>query len=300
MPKLKKKTKQEPVKTKKKKSVEAELKRGRPAKLQAKRTGSRVSKSKNYGHVYGETVRTPAVRVAWPSLTKPKESPFKNEDGSQKTPPRYELTFLLPKDTKDTVAFLDNLESLKDEMVDAFNHKRPTKIQVDSLGVKDGDDFDLEKYPYYENHFVLIARNTAKPAVRGAKKDTVLEASEVQGGCLCWGYLTPLCTAHGISFKLEIVQLLKDDGQRFGGGRKAESLMEDYESGVPDEFKEEEEDEDEDTQEGSEEESADEGDDDSEGDEGSDDEGEEDSEEAEEESEEDEDDEFNSAALNDM
>lgn len=292
MPKVKQKTK-----------VPEAKKRGRPAGVSssasvatkkahvaAKRTGSRVSKSKNYGHVYGETVRTPAVRVAWPSLTKPKESPFKNEDGSQKTPPRYELTFLLPKDTKETVAFLDNLESLKEEMVDAFNHKRPTKIQVDSLGVKDGDEFDLEKYPYYENHYVLIARNTAKPAVRGAKKDTVLEASEVQGGCLCWGYLTPLCTAHGISFKLEIVQLLKDDGTRFGGGRKAESLMEDYESGVPEEFKEAEEEEE--TEEASEEVE--------ESEEETEEESEEETEEGEEESEEDEDDEFNSAALNDM
>ncbi len=53
-------------------------------------------KHPQYGRVYGDAIRTPIGRIAWPSLVEPKKS--KTPDG--KDIERFEVTLLLDKEDK--------------------------------------------------------------------------------------------------------------------------------------------------------------------------------------------------------
>lgn len=171
-------------------------------------------KHPQYGHVYGDRLVTPFGRAAWPALAVPKDPP-PPQPGQQPGQPRYELTVLLQKKDKETKAFIKVLKEMTGEMVALFNKGRSAKISVDEP-LKDGNDFDMEKYPYYKDNFILVARNAKNVnVVDGKKRD--IDVKMVEGGNIVCAVICPLVTAHGISYKLEIVQFVKDDGVKFAG-----------------------------------------------------------------------------------
>lgn len=173
-------------------------------------------KHPQYGHVYGLPLTTPIGRLAWASLVKPKDPP-PPQPGQQQGQPRYEITLLLEKGpTAD--AFIKELKMMSSEMADLFNDKRPAKLGEFKL-LSDGDEADQEKYPYYKNRWVLVGRNVQKMDIVDKKKQP-LDASGVIGGMKGRLVITPLITAHGLSFKLGAVQVTEDDGTRYGGGVK--------------------------------------------------------------------------------
>lgn len=181
-------------------------------------TKYKLYKHPKYGMVYGEARPTPEGRLVWPSLVEPKDPP-PPEEGEQPGSPRYESTILLSKDSPEVANFLADMKAMTDEMLILFNLKRPAKLgQCDIL--KDGDAFDMEKYPYYKNNWVVLARNKEQPKCIGANKKPLEDLTVLKGGCLVKGVITPLITGHGISYKLEVIQFIKDDGTRFGGGVK--------------------------------------------------------------------------------
>lgn len=190
-------------------------------------------KHPQYGHVYGQRLASPFGRAAWPALAKPKDPP-PPQPGQQPGTPRYEVTILLQKKDKYVQEFITSLDVMVQEMVDLFNKGRSAKISVDAP-LKDGDTFDLEKYPYYKDCWLLIGRN-AKPisVVDGKKRD--IDVKMVEGGNIVCGVVTPLITAHGVSYKLEILQYVKDDGVKFAGTVAAPDT---YLSVLPDEPTEE-------------------------------------------------------------
>lgn len=174
-------------------------------------------KHPQFGHVYGPTVSTPSGRFAWVShLVKPKDG-MKQQDGSQ-GPPRYEITLLLSKDDPRVKSFINETEKLSKYLVQHYNVGKKAQLAgVEFL--KDGDEFDLEKYPFYKDMWVLIARNQKQPPCYDKDK-LELAHNKVLGGQIGKILATPLITAHGMSFKLEAVQVLKDDGVRFAGGMR--------------------------------------------------------------------------------
>lgn len=198
-------------------------------------------KHPTYGHVYGERLVTPFGRAAWPALLVPKEPP-PPQPGQQPGQPRYELTLLLKKDDKDVKAFIKRLKEMTGEMVELFNKGRSAKISVDEP-LKDGNDFDLEKYPYYKDNFILVGRNTKQiNVVDGKKRD--IDVKMVEGGNIVCAVVCPLVTAHGISYKLEIVQFVKDDGVKFAGSiAPADTYLSIIEETPEDEDEQEEEEE---------------------------------------------------------
>jgi len=176
---------------------------------------SKYYKHPMYGNVYGLTIATPIGRVAWPSLITAKEPPAP-QPGQTPGQPRFELTLLLDKADPAVNEFLAKIKIMTDEMLALFNEKRPAPLGSARL-VHDGDTFDMEKYPYYKSMFILVARNSKETKCYDrAKKE--IGRDLIKGGMKVLLAVTPLVTAHGVSYKLEVTQLVEDDGTRFGGG----------------------------------------------------------------------------------
>lgn len=216
-------------------------------------------KHPTFGHVYGPTLKTPTGRVSWPSLVTPKDPP--QFEGQPPGTPRHELTYLFDKKSGKVRNFLLRLEEVGKEMEVFFNSGRKgSKISLGDVCV-DGDAFlaeddsRAEKYPYYKGKFVLVARNAKRPTIYGMMDGEdeegnpiipELDPSAIVAGMECRGIITPIFTTHGMSYKLEGVQLVNDDGTRYGGGAPDLRSMlvggddDDYSSGITDDCEDEE------------------------------------------------------------
>lgn len=190
-----------------------------------------MSKTKYYkhprfGHVYGEDIKIPVSRVTWPSLAAPRPLPD-GQDGQ----PRYEITFLLPKTDPKTEFFVNQMKVMSADMLELFNKGRAAGITINKFCM-DGDDpwpgFDKEAYPYYAGNWVVVARNTSQPQIVGADKQPI-EANFIKAGMFCTAILTPIITAHGVSYKLGIVQFKEDDGTRWSFQKDLASMLDDDE-----------------------------------------------------------------------
>lgn len=179
-------------------------------------------KHPKFGFVYGEAMVLPFGRCAWPSLVKPKDPPPPKE-GEQPGQPRYEITYLLDKSDPKVQGWMAAIAKMGAEMLKLFNEGRKAKLSIEEYA-KDGNSFDLEKYPYYKDQLVLVARNAKVPTFVDKKKKE-LSAEAIQGGMIVGGVVTPLITAHGMSYKLEVVQLWEDDGKRFAGSNRSGSYL---------------------------------------------------------------------------
>lgn len=177
----------------------------------------KISKHKTYGFVYGISNKTPLGRLSWANLVTPKESTFPLKEGETPPPPRYEVTLLLKKSDPAVKAFVADLEKQAKEMVALFNEGKKAKIQIEEV-IKDGDLLDTDTYPFYKDCYYLVPKTPKKPEIYDSNVEPV-DAGVVKGGMPGLCVVRPICTAHGISFQLLTVQLGKDDGVRFGGGR---------------------------------------------------------------------------------
>lgn len=179
-----------------------------------------------FKHVYGDQVVTPIGRLVYPSLIVPKK--FKGKDGGEKqnSAPRYEGTILLAKDGGAQLqAFIDQVDAMTTEMLEIFNKGRSMKFS-DLEILKDGDiqyEKDPEKYDFYKGMWVIPARNAKKPETIDKTGD--IDASIFEGGMKVKGLLTPMITAHGVSYRLDTLKYIGDDGQRFGGGIRDNSHL---------------------------------------------------------------------------
>lgn len=177
-----------------------------------------------YGRVYGNPIATPVGRIAWPALAEPRKS--KTKEG--KDIENFEFTIAFQKDDPKAEKFLADLDYMvhgdasSDEkgMLEVYNDNSRTTIDIPGDIVRDGDKYDLEKYPYYANCWVVYARNSAEAIKVKDIKRKEIDPKTVVGGMLCVGVVTPHLGPTGISFKGDTVQLVKDDGVRFGGGSR--------------------------------------------------------------------------------
>jgi len=207
---------------KKKKLSEAK----KAAKAPAKKLEFRVSKHRKYGHVYGEDVPIPAGRAAFVYLVEPKDPPPSDDPDKEPGAPRYEYVHLLDKDDPTVEKFKDYIEKMAEQMEELFNKGKGTKLSVEDVFL-DGDDsdrFDPEKYPFYENKWLLNVRSY-KPIRCVSPEDPTeqIDPSVIVGGVEVAAVVTPMLTSHGVSYKARIIQFIEDDGTRFAGGASPES-----------------------------------------------------------------------------
>lgn len=187
-----------------------------------------------YGRVYGKSIGSPKGRIAWPSLLEKRKST--TPDGTEIE--RYEATLCIAKDDPKSDVFLDELngmimgnETEEKGMLATFNEKTKAKLALDSEYLKDGDLFNMEKYPYYKGMWILQARSSKDVGLRGPNKE-VIDGSQIVGGCICKFVVTPHLGPTGLSFALERVQFLEDDGVHFGGaGRNLDQFLDDVTGG---------------------------------------------------------------------
>ena len=178
---------------------------------------SKYYKHPQFGMVFGEDLVSPIGRLAWPSLVTPKDPP-PPKPGEQPGKPRFEATILYKKGNPKIDSFLETVAGQAGEMQTLYNQGKATTISIGSI-VKDGDSFDMTKYPYYADHWVLIARNATQPEMCDANNADI-PASSFIGGMKVRAMLQPMVTAHGLSYKLKLLQLVADDGTRFAGGTR--------------------------------------------------------------------------------
>lgn len=183
-------------------------------------------KHPQYGSVFcNDAYATPPCRLAFPSLAKPKDPP-PPQPGQQPGMPRYEATLLLPKESKVHTDFIKGLEVLIADMLVTFNAGRSAKIS-ELLVVKDGDSNywqtgdNVDKYPYFKGQNLLVARNTAKPAIVGPDLKPI-EPEKLAGGTLVIAVIIPIIVATGVTYKMKVIQLVKDDGTRYAGGARSD------------------------------------------------------------------------------
>src|SRR6185369_88350 len=60
----------------------------------------------------------------------------------------------------------------------------------------------------------------AKPVKTVGPDRKGIEADKITGGMIGKFVINPIITAHGISYKLEVVQLIKDDGTKYAGAAR--------------------------------------------------------------------------------
>lgn len=196
----------------------------------------------DFNNVYGaDTISTPRGRFAWPYLVTPK--PVR---AGMQGKPRYEVTLVLPKDDPKVKTFLAAVRKEAKPMFEEYNKDQKTKILFDPEdipNIQDGDNFDAEKYPYYANSWVICPKNVRLPQIVNADKEPI-EGSFIKGGMIGKCLVLPMVTTKGLSFRVEIVQFLKDDGVRFAGGtRNPADLLAKLEEDAEEEVSEETEDE---------------------------------------------------------
>lgn len=182
-------------------------------------------KQVEYNIIYSnESIETPVARAAWPSLATPKPG-RQFEEGKPPSDAKFEVTLLIPKDGKRTEWFLQELQKQVDEMLALYNEGNPAKLGgVDLL--KDGNLMDAEQYPHHQGCWILTARNK-KPVrcVDGSSEPKDIDKALIVGGVKVKALVAPYLHSKGLAFSLNIVQLIKDDGVRFGGGVKDFSKM---------------------------------------------------------------------------
>ena len=184
-------------------------------------------KNPRFGYVQSnELVSTPIGRLSWPSLVTPKAA-FTPKPGEQAAAPKYEVTLLIDKGPE-LETFKKEVNELLVPMLKLFNEGRSATVSGCSI-YKDGDAFDLEKYPYYKGKAVIVARNAKEDDFKcvGKNPNNLCPRDFFQGGMLVRLLIAPLVTATGLSYKLFVVQFAGDDGVRYGGGVRKDysSLM---------------------------------------------------------------------------
>lgn len=163
--------------------------------------------------------------------------------------PKYTVTVVIPKKNKKVVKQVKDAIAAamaRGESEGTFQGKNIKKA-INPL--KDGDDEDTEKYPYYKDTYVLKFSTDRKPGVLDKKKRNIGDDDEeVYSGMLIWvsGAAFPYFNRgnFGVSFILGNVIKI-DDGERIGGSgfNIEDEFGDDLED---DEFDEDDEDEDDD------------------------------------------------------
>lgn len=135
--------------------------------------------------------------------------------------PKYTVTVVIPKKNKKVVKQVKDAIAAamaRGESEGTFQGKNIKKA-INPL--KDGDDEDTEKYPYYKDTYVLKFSTDRKPGVLDKKKRNIGDDDEeVYSGMLIWvsGAAFPYFNRgnFGVSFILGNVIKI-DDGERIGG-----------------------------------------------------------------------------------
>lgn len=161
-----------------------------------------------------EVVKSPVGRLSFPSLVEPKGGEI---DGKE-IEPKYQGNLLIDKNSPELDWFVKQMNHHKNQMLALYNKNSSTKIGDCDLW-KDGDRVDLEKYPQNKNTWTIIAKHKDPVKCYNEKRERI-DPKDLAGGMLVRFALRPHLGPTGLSYYLEGVQRIKDDGVRFGGANR--------------------------------------------------------------------------------
>jgi len=159
-------------------------------------------------------VKSPTGRLSFPHLVEP----VGGEIDGRVIEPKYQGQLLVDKNHPEVAWFEKQMGEHKKQMLAEYNKYSKTKISDCELW-RDGDRTDLEKYPNNKNCWIIIARHKDPVKCFDAKRERV-DPKDLIGGMLVRFALRPHLGPTGLSYYLEGVQLIKDDGLRFGGANR--------------------------------------------------------------------------------
>lgn len=164
-----------------------------------------------------DAVLTPPGRVSFPSLVEPRP----REHQGKVLEPQFEFSILLDKEDGAVQQFEEELLQAVGDMVVLYNNNKAENLPklgaVDNV-FKDGNKANLEKYPMQEGKHVLIARNKKRPDIID-KAGNDLKPEDIKAGMIVRAFVVPHFGSTGISYRAEALQVMDDDGVRFGGSR---------------------------------------------------------------------------------
>lgn len=182
--------------------------------------------SKKWGDVYGNAIRTPVGRIVFVSLDRP------NEFNQGK--PKYGATLLFPKsDQKAWGVLYNNFYAHVQELVaQRFPGHTLENAPMVKSWITDGDEPAAQSgkiYASHVGHWVLKAdADVAKKPGVIDNQGKPLDPTVLLPGMLCRFVVVPQVYqgfGGGVSYKLQQVMLVQDDGTRLYGGPDPTSIM---------------------------------------------------------------------------
>lgn len=154
------------------------------------------------------------VRFSYPHLDKP----YAGKNAKPTDVPKFGIVSMLSKKTHVEVKDL-----IVERMNELLKEAKVAKLPPKDKFMRNGDD---EKEPVYEEHWIVSARETKKPAVRNRRGELITDAADIadliEGGY--WGHvlIRPWFQNNDYGQKINAglvgVQHTKDD-ETFGEGR---------------------------------------------------------------------------------
>lgn len=161
-------------------------------------------------------VRLKNVRLSFANLFEPQQG-IMDEATGKRGEPKYNCSFLIPKDTADGKAIMAALKKASAEVKEAKWGKNQPNLKPEKLCVRDGD---LEAYDGYAGHFYVSSSNSRQPVLVDRDRSPLQkESGKLYSGC----YVNAIVriwaqdNQYGkrVNASLEAVQFLRH-GEAFG------------------------------------------------------------------------------------
>lgn len=169
-----------------------------------------------YGGVYGAMVVMPIGRLAMPHLAKP----------STKFTPRYQATCLFDRKDPEAVRGLEIGCAELQEIADQTWGQGAGADEMVATAVKNGDEKDYQGYAGC-NYISASSDLQHRPTVVGPDHKP-MDPAQLQAGMKVRFVVTPHTYSQnggGISWQLNTVMMIEDDGVRFHGGPDPIALL---------------------------------------------------------------------------
>ena len=168
-----------------------------------------------FNNVFGPMMGTPIGRIQFVALVNP-QMKFQ--------PPKFGATFLFDKKDPAAKAALNKMIAECSELK-AFAESKGIDTEGFTVPpIQDGDDAKVSKYQGYAGSYYISAKNPQRIEVVDSQSKPI-DAAMIMPGVLVRGVVTPIIYADGFSWRLHVVQLVKDDGVRFHAGADPKSLL---------------------------------------------------------------------------
>jgi len=168
-----------------------------------------------FGNCFGPMIGTPIARLQFVNLVNP---------NAKFQPSKYGCTLLFDKSDPSVKVGLNKMIVVFNEMK-LFAESKGIDTSGFTVGpVQDGDQPKTVAYAGYKGHWFISPKNALRPEYIDSKQNPI-DPALLAPGVLVRGVVSPILYKEGCSYKLSVVQLIKDDGTRLGSGQDPKSLL---------------------------------------------------------------------------